>query len=79
MGDARTHANGALGILEVRTRECIEVSASNVELKQDPSLQPQSISVTISTGLGTTERINGPDFFNANMTLLPASGAAHRS
>jgi hypothetical protein len=41
MGDARTHANGALGILEVRTRECIEVSASNVELKQDPSLQPQ--------------------------------------
>lgn len=79
MGDARTHANGALGILEVRTRECIEVSASNVELKQDPSLQPGSISVSVSTGLGMTEHISGPDFFNANVTLLPGSGAAHRS
>jgi len=72
-GDVRIHPNGAVGISEVRTGELIEPSVSNVRITHDPTLQPGSLSVTIVNELDFIDHIQGPDFFNANVHLLPKS------
>lgn len=72
-GDVRLHPNGAVGISEVRTGELIEPSVSNVRITHDPTLQPGSLSVTIVNELDFIDHIQGPDFFNANVHLLPKS------
>ncbi len=72
-GDVRIHPNGAVGISEVRTGELIEPSVSNVRITHDPTLQPGSLSVTILNELDFIDHIQGPDFFNANVHLLPKS------
>ena len=72
-GDVRIHPNGAVGISEVRTGELIEPSVSNVRITHDPTLQPGSLSVTIVNKLDFIDHIQGPDFFNANVHLLPKS------
>lgn len=74
-GEARIHPNGALGISEVRTAEPCGTSASNVRIKHDPSLQSGLFSVTIVNELEVTDHIRGPDFFNADIHLLPQSSS----
>ena len=71
-GDVRIHPNGALGISEVRTGELIEPSVSNVRMTHDPALQPGSMSVTIFNEYGIIDHIHGPEFFNADIHLLPS-------
>ena len=70
-GDVRIHPNGAVGISEVRTGELIEPSVSNVRITHDPTLQPGSMSVTIVNERDVTDHIQGPDFFNSDIHLLP--------
>ena len=70
-GDARIHPNGAIAISEVRTGELIEPSVSNVRITHDPTLQPGSMSVTIVNERDVTDHIQGPDFFNSDIHLLP--------
>ena len=70
-GDVRVHQNGALGISEVHTAELIKPSVSNVRIRHDPALQPGLMSVTIVNELDVTDRVHGPDFFNADIHLLP--------
>ena len=72
-GDVRTHPNGALGISEVRTGELIEPSVSNVRITHDCKLQPGSMSVTIVNVSDASDHIHGPEFFNADIYLLPKS------
>jgi hypothetical protein len=72
VGDVRIHPNGALGISEVRTGELIETSVSNVRMTHDPALQPGSMSVTIFNEYGIIDHIHGPEFFNADIHLLPS-------
>ena len=72
VGDVRIHPNGALGISEVRTGELIEPSVSNVRMTHDPALQPGSMSVTIFNEYGIIDHIHGPEFFNADIHLLPS-------
>ena len=72
VGDVRIHPNGALGISEVRTGELIEPSVSNVRMTHDPALQPGSMSVTIFNEHGIIDHIHGPEFFNADIHLLPS-------
>ena len=70
-GDVRTHPNGALGISEVRTSELIEPSVSNVRITRDPTLQSGSMVVTIVSERDASDHIHGPEFFNADIYLLP--------
>ena len=70
-GDVRIHPNGAVGISEVRTGELIEPSVSNVRITHDPTLQPGSMSVTILNERDVTDHIQGSDFFNSDIHLLP--------
>ena len=70
-GDVRTHPNGALGISEVRTSELIEPSVSNVRITHDPALQSGSMVVTIVNERDASDHIHGPEFFNADIYLLP--------
>ena len=70
-GSVRIHPNGALRISEVRTGELIEPSVSNVRITHGPTLQPESMSVTIVNELDATDHIHGPEFFNADIHLLP--------
>ena len=70
-GDARIHPNGARGISEVRTGELIEPSVSNVRMTHDPTLKAGSMSVTIFNECGVIDHIQGPEFFNADIHLLP--------
>jgi len=70
-GGARIHPNGALGISELRTGELIEPSVSKVTITHDPTLQPGSMSVTIVNERDATDHIQGPEFFNADIHLLP--------
>ena len=70
-GDARIHPYGAIAISEVRTGELIERSVSNVTMTHDPTLQPGSMSVTIVNELDVIDHIQGPDFFNSDIHLLP--------
>ena len=72
-GDVRTHSNGALGISEVRTGELIEPSVSNVRITHDSKLQRGSMSVTIVNVSDASDHIRGPEFFNADIYLLPKS------
>ena len=78
-GDARVHKNGAVGISEVRTPHTIEPAVSNVRLKTDPSLSTGSISVTLLSELPVTDRIEGPHFFNADITLTPSISMCRRT
>ena len=71
VGDVRVHPNGALGISEVRTAEVIEPSVSNVRITHDPTLEAGSMSVTIFNECGVIDHIQGPEFFNADIHLLP--------
>ena len=70
-GDARIHPNGARGISEVRTGALIEPSVSNVRMTHDPTLIAGSMSVTIFNECGVIDHIQGPEFFNADIHLLP--------
>ena len=70
-GDVRIHPNGALGISEVCTRELIEPSVSNVRITHNPKLQPGTMSVTIVTERDAHDHIHGPEFFSADIHLLP--------
>ena len=71
IGDARIHPNGALRISEVRAGEPIEPSVSNVRITYDPTLQPGSMSVTNFTEFGVIDHIQGTEFFNTDIHLLP--------
>ena len=70
-GNAKIHPNGALGISEVRTASLIEPTVSNVRMIHDPILQAGSMRVTIVNELEVIDHIQGPDFFNADIHLLP--------
>lgn len=70
-GDVRTHPNGALGISEVRTSELMEPSVSNVRITHDPALQSGSMVVTIVNERDASDHIHGPEFFNADIYLVP--------
>ena len=70
-GDVRTHPNGALEISEVRTSELIEPSVSNVRITHDPTLQSGSMVVTIVNERDASDHIHGPEFFNADIYLVP--------
>ena len=72
-GDVRIHPNGALGISEVRTGELIEPSVSNVRITHDSKLRSGSMSVTIVNECDAIDHIHGPEFFNADIHLLPKS------
>ena len=72
-GDVRIHPNGALGISEVRTGELIEPSVSNVRITHDSKLRSGSMSVTIVNECEAIDHIHGPEFFNADIYLLPKS------
>lgn len=72
-GDVRIHPNGALGISEVRTGELIEPSVSNVRITHDSKLRSGSMSVTIVNECDAIDHIHGPEFFNADIYLLPKS------
>ena len=72
-GDVRIHPNGALGISEVRTGELIEPSVSIVRITHDSKLQSGSISVTFVNERDAIDHIHGPEFFNADIHLLPKS------
>ena len=72
-GDVRIHPNGALGISEVRTGELIEPSVSNVRITHDSKLRSGSMSVTIVNECDAIDHIHGPEFFNADIQLLPKS------
>ena len=72
-GDVRIHPNGALGIFEVRTGELIEPSVSNVRITHDSTLRSGSMSVTIVNERDAIDHIHGPEFFNADIHLLPKS------
>jgi len=71
VGDVRIHPNGALGVSEVRTGELIEPSVSNARITHDPTLQPGSMNVTIVNERDASDHIHGPEFFNADIYLLP--------
>jgi len=77
-GNARVHKNGALGISEVRVAEHITISTSNVQIQRDPALHPESFSVTILSELEVADHMQGPEFFNADIALTPASAASQR-
>ena len=70
-GDVRIHPNGTLGISELRTGELIEPSVSNVRVTHDPILHPGSLSVTIVNEPDVSDHVHSPDFFNADIHLLP--------
>ena len=72
-GDVRIHPNGALGISWVRTGELIEPSVSNVRITHDSKLRSGSMSVTIVNECDAIDHIHGPEFFNADIHLLPKS------
>lgn len=78
IGNARVHKNGALGISEVRVAEHITISTSNVQIQRDPALHPESFSVTILSELEVADHMQGPDFFNADIALTPASAGSQR-
>ena len=72
-GDVRIHPNGALGISEVRTGELIEPAVSNVRITHNSKLRSGSMSVTIVNECDAIDHIHGPEFFNADIHLLPKS------
>ena len=77
-GDARIHPNGALGITEVRAGEPIEPSASNVRITHNPTLQPGSMSVIIFNEFGVIDHIQGTEFFDTDIHLLPKPYDEHK-
>ena len=78
-GDVRIHPNGALGISEVRTGELIEPSVSNVRISHDSKLRSGSMSVTIVNECDAIDHIYGPEFFNADIHLLPKSSEQQKT